>query len=402
MVDDFGIEYEHKQDAQHLLAALKKDYESVSADWNGDLFCGITLKWDYDKRTCDLSMPNYVQKALHEYQHAMPKRPEHAPHVHMEPQYGAKVQMTDPADLSKPLDAKGRLFIQRVCGKFQFYACAVDSNMLVALSAIATQQAKATQITMLAITKFLNYAATHPDAVLRFKASDMQYKIHTDASYLNERQARSRTGSHHYLDNKPPKPEINNGAVLNQAGILRMVVSSAAEAEIGGLFVGTKQGVIIRQTLEDMGWPQDATPVTVDNTTAAGIINDDIKQQRSRAIDMRFYWVKDRVDQGQYTVNWAPGSLNKADYFTKHHSPTYHQLMRPIYLHVSPQQHNLNMATSAPDLVSLRGCANHPVWNPDVTQEHRHKVLSRQAVTHADRQYKQADMLASSFPVPII
>jgi Reverse transcriptase (RNA-dependent DNA polymerase) len=48
VVDDFGIQFTHIKDAQHLLAALKQDYEAITVDWTGSLFCGITLTWDYN------------------------------------------------------------------------------------------------------------------------------------------------------------------------------------------------------------------------------------------------------------------------------------------------------------------------------------------------------------------
>jgi hypothetical protein len=66
VVDDFGIRYVGKQHADHLIAALRQDYEAVTIDWKGDLFCGITLDWNYDQRTVDLLMPGYVEKALRE------------------------------------------------------------------------------------------------------------------------------------------------------------------------------------------------------------------------------------------------------------------------------------------------------------------------------------------------
>jgi hypothetical protein len=50
-------------------------------------------------------------------------------------------------------------------------------------------------------------------------------------------------------------------------------------------------------------------------------------------MDMRFYSVKDRVEQGQFNVGWAPGDTNMGDYFTKHNSPAHHKRMRPNYLH---------------------------------------------------------------------
>jgi hypothetical protein len=44
-----------------------------------------------------------------------------------------------------------------------------------------------------------------------------------------------------------------------------------------------------------------------DNTTATGYSNGTIKQKRTKAMDMRFYWIKDRVKQGQFNVYWGPG-----------------------------------------------------------------------------------------------
>jgi hypothetical protein len=81
-----------------------------------------------------------------------------------------------------------------------------------------------------------------------------------------------------------------------------------------------------------MGYPQPATTIVTDNSTANGIVNDTVKQQRSHAIDMRYHWVRDRIVQGQFRVQWRPGKENKADYFTKHHSGAHHQHMRLHYL----------------------------------------------------------------------
>jgi hypothetical protein len=68
VVDDFGVQYKQLQDAHHLIAALKQHYEAITVDWTGSLFCGITLKWNYDQRTVDLTMPNYVRDALAEFE----------------------------------------------------------------------------------------------------------------------------------------------------------------------------------------------------------------------------------------------------------------------------------------------------------------------------------------------
>ena len=82
-----------------------------------------------------------------------------------------------------------------------------------------------------------------------------------------------------------------------------------------------------------MGHPQPGpTPIQTDNTVADGIANDTVKIKQTKAMDMRFYWIRDRVRQGQFRVHWKRGNTNLADYFTKHHPPSHHIEVRPTYL----------------------------------------------------------------------
>jgi hypothetical protein len=104
-----------------------------------------------------------------------------------------------------------------------------------------------------------------------------------------------------------------------------MVVASAAEAEIGALFLNAKEGVNICNILKEMGHPQLDMPMQTDNTTAHGILRSTCKQQRSKAIDMSFYWVRDRAQQGQFDIGWGPSAQNLGGYFTKHHPPAHHK-----------------------------------------------------------------------------
>jgi hypothetical protein len=59
--------------------------------------------------------------------------------------------------------------------------------------------------------------------------------------------------------------------------ILHFVVASAAEAELGALFLNCKRATIFQLTLEEMGYPQPPTPVHSVNLTAVGITNNTIK-----------------------------------------------------------------------------------------------------------------------------
>ena len=78
----------------------------------------------------------------------------------------------------------GKNFIQEVTRKFLYYARAIDSTIIPALGSITTQQSAPTENNMKLVKKILNYAATHPDVIITYHASDMVLSAHSDASYL--------------------------------------------------------------------------------------------------------------------------------------------------------------------------------------------------------------------------
>jgi hypothetical protein len=89
-VEDFAVKYVTDADAHHIRNALLRNYE-ISTDWVGTAYSGITLKWDYGKRTCDIYMPIYVNNVFKKLQHDNPKTPQHTPSKYVTPVYGAKV-----------------------------------------------------------------------------------------------------------------------------------------------------------------------------------------------------------------------------------------------------------------------------------------------------------------------
>ena len=276
-------------------------------------------------------MPGYVQKALKRFNHEAPAVPQHSPYPHTKPQYGAKIQYAADPDTSPELGKKEKRFIQQVTGTLLYYARAVDSTLLTALSAIASQQASPTKTTMEKVRQILDYAASQEEAVLTYKASKMILAVHSDAGYLNEPEARSRAGGHFFLSNNAEIP-ANNGAILNIAHIIKHVMSSATEAELAALYISAQEAVYIWIILEEMGHKQPPTPLQTDNAMAEAVTNGKIQPKRTKAMDMRFHWLRDRECQQQFRIYWRPGKLNYADYWTKHHAATHHQNIRKEFL----------------------------------------------------------------------
>ena len=128
----------------------------------------------------------------------------------------------------------------------------------------------------------------------------------------------------------------NNGAVLNIAQLIKAVLSSAAEAKLGTLYINAREAVPMRQLLTEMGHAQPSTPIQTDNSTACGVVNNSIEPRRTKAMDMRFHWLLDRKAQSQFRFYWAPGKDNLGDYWTKHHCASHHIEKRPTIL--TPQR----------------------------------------------------------------
>ena len=79
VVDDFGVKYVGKEHALHLLSILESKYPAVATDWNGGLYCGITLDWNYDKGYVDISMPGYIKRLLAKFNYE-PKKKRYSPY----------------------------------------------------------------------------------------------------------------------------------------------------------------------------------------------------------------------------------------------------------------------------------------------------------------------------------
>jgi hypothetical protein len=168
--------------------------------------------------------------------------------------------------------------------------------------------------------------------------------IHSDASYLSVSNARSRLGGLFFLGNKYPEQNALNGSILNVAAVIKNVVASGAESEVGACFHNAQSGVPLRVTLTELGHTQPPTPLRTDNSTAYGNVLETIKQKRSKAMDMRCHWLTDRVRQKQFNIYWRPGRENLANYHTKYHSAQHHKDTRHLIL---------NEANS---IQVLRGC----------------------------------------------
>ena len=127
---------------------------------------------------------------------------------------------------------------------------------------------------------------------MTYHASKMVLACHSGALYLSKPEAGSRAGGHFSLSNDATMP-ANNGAVLNIVQTIKSVMTSAAEAEIGAIFINVREAVPQRMTLIKIGHPQPLTPMQTDNSTAHSVVTNNVQPRRTKAMDTKF---KDNPD----------------------------------------------------------------------------------------------------------
>ncbi len=272
----FGVKYVGEEHAQHLLETVRQYYK-CSCDWKGERYCGLTLWCGSADRKVHLLMSRYVEKALTWLKHSAPEKPQHQPYPHVKPTYGAKAQFAKEEDTSPPLDKAGKKFIQEVSGVILFLVHAINDGLLAFLSALALQQANPPKNTMRFTKQILD--------LLTYRASNMVLAIHSNALYLSKAKAQNRAGGHMIMAGKDKIPH-SNGAVINISQIILAVMSSAAEVELGALFINAKTAFSMQQTLQELGHPQPLTPMQTDITAEQAPLTNKIMPKALKAMDM--------------------------------------------------------------------------------------------------------------------
>ena len=145
---------------------------------------------------------------------------------------------------------------------------------------------------------------------------------HSDASYLSETKSQRRVGANLFIARDIAVPE-NNGAMHTVTPIIKTVMSSAAEAEIGELYINCRKVTPLRHLIEAMGHCQPPTPIQTENSTALGVVTNRIQTTWTKSMDMRFHWLRCLANQRRFRTYWRTGPTNKGDYVTKHHAASH-------------------------------------------------------------------------------
>jgi hypothetical protein len=314
VVDDFGVKYHHRADFDYLHTHLSQIYD-IKPYPVATSFLGYTIHHDRDSRTITLSYPGYISSLL---ARVRPTGIKHckSPSIYTPPIYGSKAPQTTATDLSPPASSAEAKILQIAVGSILYYARAVDGRMLESVCELSALQTNPTSLTIQKLDRLLGYAAAHPSGMCIIKASDMFLKIQSDASFNSRPKSKSVAGGFHYLG-RYDDPSFFNASIVNLCASIPVVCGAVSEAELAAAYANGHVAIEERNILASLGYPQPPTPLVVDNDLAVALANESITPKKSKSMDHRLHWLRDRVRQLQFAVGRIPGPDNLSDFFTK-------------------------------------------------------------------------------------
>ena len=159
---------------------------------------------------------------------------------------------------------------------------------LCALGYIAVQKDAPTKIIMVKVKQLLDYAATHPDSIVTYNASDMVLAGHRDASYLSETKACIRAGGNFSCQTNPLTP------------LITVSYSPSPKSSRPSCHPQRRPNLVPYSSISARPCQNDThskkwstnnppTPMQTDNTTALGVVHKNLAKKQLKSMDMKFH-----------------------------------------------------------------------------------------------------------------
>jgi hypothetical protein len=215
-------------------------------------------------------------------------------------------------DSASPVPEEVRVWFHKHVAMILYLAKRARPELLTAVSYLATRVTKCDSDDVDKLFRLIRYirGTRHMGMILRPGASGIRVHLFVDASYGVHVDGRSHTGSCVVIGDL--------GAVHCRSSKQTIVTKSSTEAELVGLSDSANQGLFLRNFLRLQGYSMPVVTVYQDNLSCMALIaRGRSGGERSRHIDIRYFWMKDRVDRGEAEIVHKGTSELYANVLTK-------------------------------------------------------------------------------------
>ena len=309
--DDFQIKAPSKSAAAELITALESAGYVINMNWEPTTYCGLTIHYKKGE-VLHLDQPGYSELNLERSGFSdvpLQHTPLPAPAIVR----GKHTPMTPKPDTAPPMSAEQVAIARKFLGGTLWQQVCTRNDFTYANSMLISELKSPTLTTWERIKHFAGYIRAKPLLGVTFWPSDMKLEVFTDSDFSSPY---SRTGGFFHLA-RNDEPNFINGPILCLSKLQPIATAAANEAEYVGMFMNGKTSLPVRQELTALGYPQEATLFKGDNKVAIGIATDTVQQRRSKYVDSKFHWFRDRCRRVDFKATWISTETNIADMFTK-------------------------------------------------------------------------------------
>ena len=218
----------------------------------------------------------------------------------------------DTREGAAPVSEPVRVWFHKVVAMVLYLAKRTKPECLVAVAYLATRVHKCTLDDVEKLQRLVRYIHATRDSgvVLRPGAGGISVRLFVDASYGVHSDGRSHTGSCVVIGDV--------GAVHCRSSKQLIVTKSSTEAELVGLSDSANQSIFIRTFLIAQGYKMKPVIIYQDNQSCMALVERGRSgAERTRHIQIRYFWVKERVDTGEVRVEYLRSEDMYANVLTK-------------------------------------------------------------------------------------
>lgn len=222
----------------------------------------------------------------------------------------ATEQLFNIREESKLLSPEKRDQLHSMIMKLHYLAKRTRPDLLTATAFLASRVAHPTEDDwdkLERVCKYLN-GSSELGIVLR-PSDDVHISAFVDASYGVHSDFKSHTGV---------SIQLGSGTFFAKCAKQKINTKSSTEAELVALSDAITQILWSRDFLIHQGYTMPPATVFQDNmSTMALVKNGKSNSERTRHINIRYFWIKDRVDSGEVTIEYQPTDGMISDILTK-------------------------------------------------------------------------------------
>ena len=198
---------------------------------------------------------------------------------------------------------------QQLIGALIYISNNTRPDITYSVSVLARDMAKPTIYSYQLAKRVLRYLQGTINAKLTFnKNNNNQLVGYSDASYAENDDRKSTTGMLFVA---------NGGSISWKSKKQQIVALSSMEAEYIALTSTAKEALWLRKIEAELKGRRESMIIHEDNQSAIKLASNSITNDRSKHIDVRYHFIRDRIHRGEINLNYIPTKFQLADLMTK-------------------------------------------------------------------------------------